>query len=197
MQKQSGFTLLEILVVIALIALASTIIVGNMGDVIRTTSESFARQAATLIRSARDHALLSGKLVRIRFDLDEQTYWVEDGKASNLLLSEEEERALKEKLDQKEWKAHERAQGFRLVRDLNEKKQVVPNGLRIDRIVSPRYKEPFEKGIVDIYFWPHGFSEAAVIQLRDSQNIERSLVIHPITGKTKIEFGKYNPREKS
>ena len=100
-------------------------------------------------------------------------------------------------MTKEEWEKKQKESGFRLVKEITKKKEVVPNGIRINEVISPRYKDPIDKGTVDIYYFPHGIAEAAVIHIEDQETIKRSLIVHPITGKTKIEFGEYDPKKEN
>lgn len=195
-RNDRGFTLIEVLVTVGLIAIISAILIPDIGQIFRESLEAFARKNANLFRESRDHALLTSRVVRVRFDLDEQTYWVEDAPGNFLLPTkkflEEKEDALRFASDEDKEKY---AEPFTLVKSITSQKKKVPDGLRIAGVLTPRSPELIEEGVVEFYYFPHGIAEAAVIHLENSDGAKRSLVIQPVTGKTKVEEGFYFPNE--
>lgn len=203
-RSEAGFSLIEIMVVLALIGLITAVMLPGTTSIFRTSLDSFARKAANLFREARDYAILSNKVVRVSFDLDKQEYWIEDASGSILLPSVKEQEEINERLNDKsgikkkseedeEKKAEKNP--FRLTRELNKKHQVVPQGLRIAAVISPRMPRPIQEGQAEVYYFPHGSSEAAVIHLEDMDGNRRSLILHPITGKSRLVPEFYFPSE--
>ncbi len=191
-RKAAGFSLIEVLVAIALIALVSAVAIPSFTYVFRTSTESFSRQLANLLRECRDRALLKDMIIRVRFDLGEQKYWVEEGPSSILLPPELSDREAKDKERGKEKdsdKKKSNSDGFALVRDLTKDKKEVPNGLRITEIISPRVKKPIAEGNADVYYFPNGTAEAAIIKIEDQDHGKQNLIVHPITGNAKLVPG--------
>jgi general secretion pathway protein H len=70
-KHHSGFTLLEILVVLILVALASSLAYVSVGrDAHRRQERTFARQLAALCQSARQRAIATGRVVTVRIEPD-------------------------------------------------------------------------------------------------------------------------------
>ncbi|MCD6231445.1 prepilin-type N-terminal cleavage/methylation domain-containing protein [Candidatus Aerophobetes bacterium] len=77
---KSGFALIELVVVIAIISLVSFLVVFSGGDFFpKTRLESSAENIAALLRWARRLAITKRKRYEVVFDLRRKTYWVEDG----------------------------------------------------------------------------------------------------------------------
>ncbi|GEM_PF-5934273 len=76
-KKFAGFTLLELLVVIIIISIASTVIILNLGSSFLTTkrSEFFARQMMSLIKLARQQAIFGTEVIRITISNDEYSFF--------------------------------------------------------------------------------------------------------------------------
>lgn len=196
MFNEEGFTLLEVLVTISLIAIISAIVIPDIGQIFRESLEAYARKSSNLFREARDHALLTSRVVRVRFDLDEQKYWVEEADGYFLLPTkkslEERERKL-ERLSEEE--KSEFSDPFRMVDSITRRKTPVPDGIRVSGMLTPRSAELLEEGIGEFYYFPHGAAENAIIHIENIEGEKRSLVVQPTTGKTKVEVGFYFPAE--
>jgi len=74
MHQSDGFSLLEVIVVVFLVALFSTVAVLRLGVGQGVLIESEARQFADRLNLLMDESLLSGRVYRIVFDVDDQTY---------------------------------------------------------------------------------------------------------------------------
>jgi prepilin-type N-terminal cleavage/methylation domain-containing protein len=182
--NSKGFTLIEVLIALVLVALFSVIAVPTFNSVFRTGSQSFAIQTASLMRDARDRALLNKSVVRVRWDLDKQQYWAEEGPDSLLIPKE-----TKEKLSDEEKKKVEEESPFRLLREITPQHKTLPYGVKITQLVLPRKKDPVKEGIADIYFFPNGTGGGAIISLEDFDKRTQSLWVHPLTGSSRIRPG--------
>ena len=68
-KQQRGFTLLEIILVLAIIATASVLIVPNLGGFEARTFSTQLRQAQSLLNYARRTAIVSGKVSTVSFNV--------------------------------------------------------------------------------------------------------------------------------
>ena len=75
---QAGFTLIEIIIVIALIGFAYTVALPNFSVKTGAELEILLGRIASDVRSAYDRAILSKKHHRIIFDLKAGKYWLEE-----------------------------------------------------------------------------------------------------------------------
>ena len=73
-KHQLGFTLLEIMVVVILIALTVSLIGVNLGRDLDQIAELEANRFARLIEHARDESILSGKIYAVEVDEKRKTY---------------------------------------------------------------------------------------------------------------------------
>ena len=191
---EGGFSLIEILVGLTLIALVTAVMIPGTASIFRANLDSYARRAASMFRESRDYAILMNRVVRIAIDLDKQQYWIEDAPAT-FLLPQKSAVPLADMSDEEKEREKKKQQQFRMTKDIVKAKIDVPNGLRIHAVISPRSTKVITEGIAEIYYFPHGVAEPAVIQLEDVEGNKRSLVVHPITGKTRLEVGYYFPSE--
>jgi general secretion pathway protein H len=72
-----GFTLIEILVALAIVALMSTLAVGMVSRMARTELRGQAARLASVIRYLFDRASTTGKIHRLVLDFDSGKYWAE------------------------------------------------------------------------------------------------------------------------
>jgi prepilin-type N-terminal cleavage/methylation domain-containing protein len=83
---QNGFTLLEVVVVLALLALLLGLVMpGLQRTVKRERERSSMRQLTTALRLARSEAATSHKRVRLFLDLKTQRYWLEGSNRQGFL----------------------------------------------------------------------------------------------------------------
>lgn len=75
--KTKGFSLLEIMVVIGLIALVATIVVPRIRKRPIPLKQQFLKEVNSLARTAQLNALMTGKLHRVMFDFTKQSIVIE------------------------------------------------------------------------------------------------------------------------
>lgn len=73
-RTQRGFTLLEMMVVLALVAISVTFVVLNLQRDTDSVAEKEARRFANLIEQARSESILSGRPYAVKVDPDHRTY---------------------------------------------------------------------------------------------------------------------------
>jgi len=181
-----GFSLVEVLIVIALVALVTAVGIPAFNSAFRTSKESFARKMAVMLREARDRAMLNDKLVRLRIDLDKQEYWMEEA-PSNYMLRKEAPRGLSER--DKEERAKQEGSAFRQLKELTAEKVPMPNGLKITEVITPREKDPVREGQTDVYFFANGNADGVSIHFEDDEQVRQSLKLHPVTGHSTLKLG--------
>ena len=190
-RRCGGFSLLEILIAMALIAIISVIFLPSFTAVFRTTSESFSHKISGLLRQARDRAFLKSKLVRFRVDLDKQEYWLEEAPASYLMTPKV---AGIQSLREKEEAQKKEEESFTIVNDLTKQRKQAPKGVRFVEIINPRLKGSAKEGICDTYFYPNGNADASTVHLEDDEKIQYSIIVHPITGQALAKKGFEEPK---
>jgi prepilin-type N-terminal cleavage/methylation domain-containing protein len=177
--SQSGFTLVEILIVIAII---STVLAVSIPAIERVTFQrisSTARRFVGLIRTVRNDAVLLNNIYRIGFDMDKNTYWVQ---------SQRQLKTISQKLESEE-QAKAEASNFNFADKYSKQALEMPGGTKVLGV----FKEGeglSQKGAAVIHFFPNGFNEAAIIYLakEGSDQAAYSLLIHP-TGRAEVQSG--------
>src|SRR5690242_14121053 len=90
-QQSSGFTLIELMVVVALIALISVMALASISSYFQVSLNSSTREIASTVREAYNATLITGELHRVAYDLKNGQYWVEKG-PNNAVLDTKESR---------------------------------------------------------------------------------------------------------
>jgi general secretion pathway protein H len=96
--RQQGFTLVEVLIVVAIIALLLTAATLTLRNVFKSEMRLTARRTAALMRFAFDRATMTGSYVRIAFDFEKGEIYAEatEEKVSLRVGKEEEKEPGKE-----------------------------------------------------------------------------------------------------
>ena len=75
---------------------------------------------------------------------------------------------------------------FQPMKGLLSKKIKLAQTISLSAVMTPRMKEPLEKGMAYVYFFPQGHSEPAIIHFVDRASEHYSVVLHPLTGQAKV-----------
>ncbi len=184
--NSKGFSLIEIMIVVALLALITGIGVPALNTAFRASKDSFVKKLSLLLRDARDRAMLSDKLMRLRIDMEKQEYWLEEAPSSYLRQKAPDVRQSER---EKEEKAQAEAGAFRLVSELTPAKVPLPPGLKVMEVISPKNKDSLKDGIVDVYFYNNGSADGVSIHFEDDEKTRLNLTLHPLTGHSKVSRG--------
>jgi prepilin-type N-terminal cleavage/methylation domain-containing protein len=192
-----GFTLVELLVVIALIGLVTLVSLPTVSSMFQVSLGTASREIATTIKEAYNSAMITGKVHRVAYDLKEHQYWVESGPTTTLLDTEatrekeERRRKFKTSIDAEEAPSSP----FGIDKSVTRSKKSLPRGVEFEDILSERDKEPLSEGTAYTHIFPSGITERTLIHLKDTQKHQLTLVVETITGKTRMLNGHLSERE--
>jgi len=199
-RDRSGFTLIEILVVVALLGLIFTFALPRLNSHFRLSLETATREIASTIKDAFNSTMVTRKVHRLAIDFGEKKYWVEkqdSAQSGEVLLHTES--SLEKKREQDRWKSEDEKKAggvsFALAADVTPKKKSLPDGVEFSSALSEQYPEPIKEGIATFHFFPHGLSEQGVIHIKDLDGHEFTLVISAVMGKTKLLRGNVSKEE--
>ncbi|HVU03118.1 MAG TPA: prepilin-type N-terminal cleavage/methylation domain-containing protein [Polyangiaceae bacterium] len=219
-----GFTLVELLITISLVALLGGSIVAGSGMLASNRLRSAAGLVVTGVRLAITRSNTMGRPVRLVFDLDAQRIAIEETSGVMLRVREvkgtmnsqtsEGAAAGADPATEAEREALKYADGIvKGPRAPRAKFTPVPfgsgdsdpkAGREFGRGVSYRLvqtehdEKPRDKGRAYLYFWPGGGTERAVIQLeRKGDEEPLSVVVSPLTGRAKIQRGKVDLEDRN
>lgn len=186
-----GFTLIEMLLVLALLALLFASLMPKATSLFRVNVQSSVRRFAALVRFAYDQSVLTGKLHRIVLDFDKQTWAVEAANPGELPI-DEAKRELNpyfKNRDLKEGEADPDEPGFQAAgRGLVSQ---LPRGVAIVEAHSWRYGDKsVSKGVFSIFAYPSGMIDEARVRFAEEGKEKvrtYEVSIQPLTGRTKIE----------
>jgi general secretion pathway protein H len=164
-RKARGFTLLEIMVVIAIIGAIIAIAVPKFGSVFETNIKGAMRRFAGTVMFCFHESVIKQSVLRLNMDPVLGEYW------PTILISSG---TVGEFTDL----------GGSVV-----KKAQLPAGIRFVDIVTPHdtFKKMDEPAFIT--FFPTGYAERALIHLADTTGHGYSLIVQPLTGEVEILDG--------
>lgn len=179
-----GFTLIEVLVVIGLVALVTGVFIPSFVSAFREKGESTARKLAVTMGEARDRAMLTDKLVRLKADLDKQTLTFEEA-PSSYLVAKQADRPPSDR--EREDQDKKEAATFQPATELMKDPMQLNESLKLVQLKSPRYKTPLKEGTGYVYFFNNGSTDGATLFFETNDKVKEAITVHPITGQSKIE----------
>ena len=223
LRSKKGFTLFELLIAISIAALLMGVVITQMDRYLELDMKKASNRLASTIRYLYNKSVTEGVYLRIVFDLNEQTYWVEATHDPLLLSTEDINKGKKRKDEEAKKQKGEKAkanaqneeeanpppeaeakqgaaeQGQLPKLELKEpafspaesyllKPTRLPDPIFFKDVMSEHQPIPVEAGQSTINFFPNGYVEHAIINLRDEKDeTHYSIETNPITGQVKIE----------
>jgi len=194
-RSQGGFTLFELLVAIAIAVLAMGVVISRMGRMLDWELKNSSRKLASTIRYLYNKSASENVTLRLVLDIGESTYWVESTPDAYALVPEAEETTPKERPAPEEEPAEGEIQTiqpkeavFGPTESFLLKKVKLPKGVFFKDVFAEHQVARLDQGAAYIYFFPRGYVERSVINLRDEDDRSHySLIVNPISGAVRIE----------
>lgn len=210
-RRNRGVTLIEILVVVALMALFVTAVVTGLG----ANTNAKIRSAATLIASAVKvgftRSASTSKSTRIVFDMERHSVRLEEANMPVLVrrkdetgLSETNKKSRQELDAAKDSKRvsegpslpqpiFQPIKGYGFDPDDPAKGRELPGNVAIRSVELARESDPVTLGQAYLNFWPGGQTERASIQVGRRERTDTSgilsILVAPLTGRVQIVAG--------
>lgn len=214
--RSRAFSLVEVLLVVALIALLSGMIVGGTGMLGGSRMRSAATLVMVSVRAAITHANTTGKPARLVFDFEHETLSLQETRGKMLRVASEDEgaKAGAQASTEIERNAAEFAKGFAdgprapvpMFSDVpgfgsDEEDSQAPGrtlgkGIRFVQVQTEHDSEPRTDGQAYLYFWPGGGTEQAAIQLtREGDPDGITVMVNALTGRARLVRGRVELEE--
>tara|TARA_Y100000590_G_scaffold433207_1_gene550010 strand:- start:2845 stop:3471 length:627 start_codon:yes stop_codon:yes gene_type:complete len=186
-QKEGGFTLIELMVVMLMLGLISAFALPSISSFFRVSLNTVTRKFAGQVKDTFNSAVLTGRVHRIVYDLEEKKYWVEVGPKGHLMETEHS-KEVDESLGKDRYKddEEEKKTTFELASTITREKVSLPEGVEFKDIISEQSVEPITEGVTFTHIFPNGLTEKTIIHLQDQDQHETSLVISTVIGKTRV-----------
>lgn len=159
---QSGFTLLELGLVLLIIGVMLAIVVPRFGDRGHAELLSTARKLASAFRYVRQEAVFNGRPYRLMFDMENQQVYVDVGDNTGL------EDSFSHDIDNAVGKI--RLQEPIAITDVN----------------LPFIAGKVAEGTVWTTFYPDGFVDVTVVHIDNGQDVYTLYVSNPFTGQVNL-----------
>ena len=208
-KKKSGFTLIEVILVVTIIAVVVTGATFGLGAITRTRLRSASFRVMSAARFAYNRAITQGTTTRLRFDFEKDTMAVEESDTPVTLATDEQLESdagdainpwdLARARLEKPLEPPELRSPFQPITNANGvvlkryTAQPLGDGISVHALITPHELEKRVEGEGSVYFFPGGLTERAVIQLSDSSDTVYSIEIHPLTGNARIHNFAYEP----
>ncbi len=206
--KSKGFTLLEVLIVMALLVILGSLTFNQVSKSFRVERRSLEWRMASLVKYLYNTAATENKTVRLVFDFKERTYWAE-ATAEKFRLSpnrdmsppvektKKEEKTVEEGKDETEIAPFEASFGA-IESPLMSKRQL-PSKIFLEDIQTSHDEKPVTEGVAYIYFFPNGYVEPSIINFKDESG-ERHISIRTNTYNSDVsiseEYGMLENKKK-
>lgn len=168
LRSQSGFTLIELGVVVFIIAMIAGLALPRAYDMAGLRLRSEARQMAGMIRYLYTQSVFTKNSFMLTFDIEKGEYWVDypevDHVASTIEVVRYQDQFIKEK-------------------------RTLPDNIMFTDIITARTGTRSEGQSITL-FSPNGFVEPTTIHIKDKYSEDEfTLYIQPLTGKVKVMEG--------
>lgn len=213
-QRTRGFTLVEVLLVVALMTIMSVMVISGSGMLSGTRMRSAATLLMSSVRAAMTRANSIGRPVRLVFDLDAGRLMLEETRGRMLRVADHDEgaKAGAQAATEAEQLAADYArniiQGPRAPQAAFTPVPSFADGddpalgrelgtdIRFVQVQTEHDTEPRVEGRAYLYFWPGGGTERAAIQItRPGDHLGLTVLVSALTGQARIERGRVELEE--
>jgi general secretion pathway protein H len=209
-----GFTLIEILLVVGLMAIMSAVIVSGSGALSGTRMRSAGALIMSSVRMAMTRANSIGRPVRLVFDLEGGRLMMEETHGRMLRVQNHEEgaKAGAQAATEVEQEAAEYAKeiiqgpraplaAFSPVASFGDGEDAaggreLGKDIRFLQVQTEHDTEPRVDGRAYLYFWPGGGTERAAIQItRPGDHDGLTILVSALTGRAQLQRGRIELEE--
>jgi prepilin-type N-terminal cleavage/methylation domain-containing protein len=189
--REAGFSLIELLIVVAILGLVGIIAVPSITNTFRFSVQSSARELATLVKEASNASQITGKTYRIAYDIKNSQYWAESTSEQPLLSSEESDKLdrQRESIFSKTRDEEKKKKKGPFSQDsmLTKKKRTLPIGVKFKDIYTEQSPDPITEGVAYTHIFPQGLTEKSLVHLEDGDKNSISLIVSNLLGRCMVE----------
>ncbi|MFN3197910.1 MAG: Tfp pilus assembly protein FimT/FimU [Bradymonadia bacterium] len=199
-RQPRGLTLLEVLIVLSLMAVAIGIAVGNLSGASSMRLRTETNKVAAAVRYAYNRSSALGLYMRMVIDMDAHSYWVESSDQPNFLTKDKRQQGDDPEAEEAEKIAEEQEDGVsqkyktraRFSTDEVIPKVTFEKGIKFGGVMTSSQDDVFEQGRAYIHFFPNGFVEPSIIYTVYEDEYY-TLQVNPLTGKVTRKAGRIDP----
>jgi len=191
-----GFTLLEVMIVIAIIGIASGVALSSLGSLTGAELRTQTNRISAAIRHAYNRSVADGMYMRMVLNIETDRYWVEGSYTPTFIPAQarsegeaNDGKTAKDK-DDEDAPVVPKNDFVRIIEEVGMDK-----GIGIDGVITAGQEDEFKSGTAHIYFFPNGFVEPAMIYTTDGDEDYYTLIINPMTGRVRRQKGRADPSE--
>ena len=163
-RNDSGFTLIEIVVVLTIIAVLASLTIPNISWLSTAKLDAAAERLAATIQYVHDEAALRGRVYKIRFDLDRDFY---DVSSQSLLAGLGQDRS--------------KPQADKAEEDPIARKHRLEEGVELISVAAGR--EAQSGGVAELFFYPENTFVDATILIGDGEDEFRRITVDGSSGR--------------
>jgi general secretion pathway protein H len=195
----SGYTLIELVIVVAVIGVLAAAALPALQGVTGANARAAAGELSGAMRYLFEVSALRRETCRLAMDLDGGSWWAECT-AERFVMGREKLGEQRREEDDEELAdrfADERdvdrrrllaTAKFGQFSDRLAKRRALPGGTRFEGVWVEHQREPFNRGMAYVYFFPQGRTEQARVPVKDGDNAY-SVVLQPFTGQARVVTG--------
>lgn len=179
--NQKGFTLIEIIVVMAMLVMFATMAMPRMRDKMDLNLKKRARMISAAMQYVYNQAAFKNETYRLHFDLDKQTYAIEVAQGT-VHLEKDLETRRKSTFEKKEEPKAKFAPDTSMIKKPIE----LEKGLKFKDVKTEAKSFAITSGHAYTHFFPFGYAEKTQIRLESEKGTVYSIVVNPLTGSAKV-----------
>lgn len=199
-RSETGFTLIELMVVMAVMAVITAAVVVGIGNIRGANVQTEAGQLGVAVRYLYNLSVLNGRNYRLVLDLESGSWWGEAQESRDpckaFLLPGEGQEDAKE-VDEDDEDAAPKASNFAAAKSKLLKKKKLPKGIVIRSVMTSHQGDPTTTGQAHINFFPNGTVERAfvVLSVADDEEDAMTVEVLPLQGSARVLDGELDVRD--